>query len=236
MERQLGEMRKLGLEADEVLIQSSFHARHLLLFKKAVSEGQIYACTCSRKEVLESLARMASAPHGEPPLYTGHCRGVGRGVRQQETNNPSIAWRFKMEDEGGQHDFIMGRTDPDGGEFVPSYNWACAIDDHDGGYELLVRAWDLAHVASQQRAIHGWISTAPPPAVFYTSLVTQNDGKRLEKRTPGITLGELLASGLSVEAMLERFARSFSWRKEDYSSGALFGEAQKRITLAELGF
>jgi glutamyl-tRNA synthetase len=233
MEKQLEEMRQLGLVADQVLIQSSFYARHRELFDRGVSEGRVYACFCSRKEVQEALARHASAPHAEPPLYSGHCRNL---AAKPDGKHSALAWRFRMPDESGHHDFIIARTDSKGEEFVPAYNWACAIDDHDGGYALLARAWDLAHVAGQQRAIHSWISAASLPAIFHTSLVTQNDGKRLEKRTPGIALPELLRSGWTIEKMIANFQKSFSWDRSAYQPGALWGEARKTITLSELGF
>src|SRR5207237_1144609 len=71
LEGQLADVRGLGLEPDRIVIQSERFPRHEALFRTAVEEGQVYPCTCSRREVQEELQAMASAPHGEPPIYTG---------------------------------------------------------------------------------------------------------------------------------------------------------------------
>src|SRR6185437_14145850 len=53
---QLDDMAALGLIPDRVLTQSHQNTRHEDLFRAAIDKNQIYPCTCSRKEVLESLA------------------------------------------------------------------------------------------------------------------------------------------------------------------------------------
>src|SRR4051812_22191121 len=48
--RQLADLAALGMEPDAKLVQSSFHARHRAVFDQAAAQGQLYACTCSRKD------------------------------------------------------------------------------------------------------------------------------------------------------------------------------------------
>ncbi|MCM2277158.1 MAG: glutamate--tRNA ligase family protein [Oligoflexia bacterium] len=252
-ELQLADLRRLGLESragDERHLQSEREERHWELLLRAWHEGRVYPCSCSRKEVLDDLRTAASAPHGEPPLYGGRCREPSR---RPVPTHPTLAWRFRGEDPGGARDFIVARSaarpgskrelegPPDRGSFAPAYHWACAIDDHDGGYALLVRAWDLAHAVPHQRAIHEWVCAStgsgnPYPAVFHTSLLTSDSGGRLEKRTRGVTLPELEAAGLSPSEILERFERSFELDAASYSPGKIWGEARETITLGELGF
>lgn len=154
-----------------------------------------------------------------------------------------------MPDSNGHDDFIVARTAPalsNGlpieSTFVPAYHWACAIDDHDGAYPLLVRASDLATSARLQRAIHEWVSSSegastPVPAVFHTSLVTRDDGGRLEKRTAGVTWPELSASGWTKEKILAAFEKSFDCtllKKEKPASGGLFFEKDREISVSRL--
>lgn len=226
METQLEDMRALGLEADEVRIQSQSEDRHRAVFEAAVAAGTVYPCSCSRKEVAEAIA---SAPHGVTPVYSGACRDKPAGL------SGSCAWRFKTADP--TQDFLIGRTIQ--GKFLPAYHWACAIDDYDGAYPLLVRAWDLDHVVGQHRQIHAWLrayerTTTPFPAVFHTSLVTANDGHRLEKRTQGVTLPELLANGWTVERLLARFQASYV-NPGGFAPEKLWGEPARTLTLEELG-
>jgi glutamyl/glutaminyl-tRNA synthetase len=148
---------------------------------------------------------------------------------------------MSSEDESGTQDFIVGRTNPQGEEFVPSYQWACAIDDYDGEHALLVRASDLEHVVSQQRQIHGWVGAhegkpRPYPAVFHTALVLANDGHRLEKRTQGVTWPELQARGITATDLVDRFRGSFHAAQfQGFQPGRIWGEKPETLTLAKLG-
>jgi glutamyl/glutaminyl-tRNA synthetase len=220
-EEQLADLASLGLRPEQVVIQSGLRQRHWDTFKCAVLEKRVYACACSRKEVREALERSGSAPHHSSAMYSGHCR------LQPPTGAhglPTLAWRFAVsEDESGHSDFIVGRSstvlDVEGlpvdlDSFAPAYHWACAVDDWDGKYRLLVRAADLAEVLPQHRAIMAWLAASEKnpalfPAVFHTRLVTQNDGHRLEKRTRGATLEELGQLGLDRARILECFKRSW---------------------------
>lgn len=266
-EEQLADMAALRLIPDRILIQSEARERHWRTFQRAIHEKRVYPCTCSRKEVREALERSGSAPHptaspaprstappatpgAAAPTYSGHCRaarsGDGYGL-------PSLAWRFAVaEDASGRSDFIVGRSaieldalglpaNPD--SFAPAYHWACAVDDLDGGYRLLVRAADLAEVLPQHRAIMTWLALSEGrvpqmPAVFHTSLITQNDGHRLEKRTQGATLTELAQAGFGIDRILERFNQSWDadcLRLLQAGAGEFFGEKKHTMTLKELG-
>ncbi len=236
MERQLAEMEALGLRADRVEVQSAFFPRHLAVFRKAAAVSSVYPCFCSRKEVRESLEQASSAPHSTPPLYGGRCR-----YREAPATHelPTVAWRFRNPvDSTGAQDFIIGRTDHERklDTFVPAYNWACAVDDFDGNFLMLVRAWDLAGVLDQQRAVQAWLARLEEreftaPQVFHCALVVANDQHRLEKRTKGVTLDELRVQGLSDAEIVRRLKLSF-----DPKAGDAVGEARQQITVAELGF
>lgn len=237
---QASDMRELGMRADVELVQSEFYSRHLELFERARREGAVYACDCSRKDVQTALAGLASAPNdGGTPIYSGACRAKHT---PPNSNAVSIAWRLKMPREDGHDDVIIARTAPDGFVFVPSYHWACAIDDFDGAYDLLVRSIDLAPAAFVQRAIQTWLMKSlgvsrALPRLFHTTLVTQNDGHRLEKRTQGVTLDELHSSGITTVRLLELFDQSFdsSLLTTPFSGTGDLQELQTALSLSKLG-
>lgn len=245
---QLSDMAAIGVSPTQIYKQSEKHQRHFDLFLQAFEHNQIYPCDCSRKEVQAELAGLASAPHAQVPIYSGRCRSRNPLDLIASTNSESLAWRFIVSDTAGQSDFVIARTPPLSPEkiskkdFVPAYHWACAIDDYDGAYSLLIRAWDLATSLPLQRAIQKWLfdlSNKTPiyPSVFHSSLIVQNDGHRLEKRTPGVTLKELLDSGVTIDTLLNRFEQSFKIDGLDLNSppGSVLGEAEKALTLASLG-
>jgi glutamyl-tRNA synthetase len=247
--QQLQDMAQLGLKPDIVLVQSDFRRRHWQLFLDAIREGQVYPCDCSRKDVQAALAAIASAPHDAPAIYSGRCTSLS--THRPFNAMESLAWRFRMHENEGHDDMIIARSGvaldseglPEPATFVPAYHWACAIDDFDGGYDLLVRSIDLLPAAATQRAIQAWLSTrtglteARLPAVFHTSLVTQDDGHRLEKRTCGVTLPELAQKGIVPTDLVAVFAKSFDERLllSPVKNGEFLRETQDALKLSDLG-
>lgn len=247
---QLADMRKIGLVPDEIVVQTQRAARHRLAFERAVEEGRVYPCSCSRKEVRESLERMASAPHGQVPLYSGRCRKRREVEVHDQSEGGAVGWRFRHSESDGSRDFIVGRTDGMKAfvSFVPSYNWACAVDDHEGGYSLIVRAHDLGQVLEGQRAVQQMLGhwrgrklgleeedRAPYPAVYHCALVVQDSGARLEKRTCQVTLEALQENlGLGPDLIAKAFDASFSHPRAFVAPGALLGEAKQTLLLGDL--
>lgn len=250
-ELQLSQMALLGLTPDEVFVQSASLERHWQVFERAVREGKVYPCFCSRKEVKDALEGAASAPHGSPPIYSGRCRSLEDYPEQVPA---MIAWRFRNADPA--HDFIVARAAAPPGKaelaslrssFAPAYHWACAIDDYIGAYRMLVRASDLASVLNYQRAVGEMLfewsgKSVEHPAVFHCSLVTREDGGRLEKRTPGASLQEVMAGGLSADDVVRILESSFDIEffseapNGSVSSGLVFGEKLDTLSLSALGF
>lgn len=201
------DLERLGLRADEVLWQRERLSVHRQSLQQAHAEGRIYPCNCSRREVLEALA---SAPHLETTtsassqfaaIYNGKCRS-----NPPKDVHEGTGWRWRFADENGHRDVLIAR-----GELAlaePAYHWACAIDDADGAYQLLVRAIDLLPAEPIQQAIREWRRPGwgSKILVFHTALVVQDDGARLEKRTQGVTLDELK---LSIDQLRDCFERSF---------------------------
>ena len=247
---QIADLQSIGLVADQIVIQSDRYARHLELFHRARAEGRVYPCDCSRKDVLESLSQILRAPHAPIIEYSGHCRHRTDSSDLAAFHpTDTLAWRWKInapvegvDSEIGHHDAIVARTDARGEKFVPGYHWACAIDDADGNYRLLVRAWDLASVDEIQSDIRRWCRPSQDrnhfsPLVFHTSIVTRDDGGRLEKRTQGVTLAELQASGISSENLISKFQKSFDLteaRQQITSLHRPIGETLKSVSLQTL--
>ncbi len=251
-EQQLADMKSLGLTPDEVHVQTASHSQHYDLFLDAIKTKHVYPCDCSRKDVQAAARASASAPHSAPAAYSGHCRTRNLIESTIKRQNDSITWRFAFPNPTGHDDIIVARTNaaeyfpnqvPSSSSFVPSYHWACALDDYFGDYRVLVRAWDLESSAGIQRQIQKWLFERDrrPPAytdIFHTALITQNDGHRLEKRTHGVTLPDLEQNGVDAHALTQLFRVSFDKLvfsgKDGYDPG-IFGETKKTLTLVELG-
>ncbi len=211
----LEDLRWLGLDWDEgpdvggpygPYAQSERSERYRAAVADLVRRGLAYPCTCTRKE----LAELASAPHGEEPVYPGTCRN---GPTHPE-RPASIRFRFERGEpfvdrllgprsdgiESG--DFVIARSD---GLF--SYQLAVVADDAAMAITEVVRGADLLASVPRQAALHRALGHAPP-ATLHVPLVVGEDGVRLAKRHGAIAIREARAAGASAEQIVGQLAAS----------------------------
>jgi glutamyl-tRNA synthetase len=123
-------------------------------------------------------------------------------------------WRFRVPDGEsicfndelqGPQTFIAGK---DFGDFLvwrkdgfPSYELAVVADDHAMGITEVVRGADLLLSTARQLLLYralGWT----PPAWAHAPLILDNNGKRLAKRTSGLSIRQLRELGYSPSDIL----------------------------------
>ncbi len=248
LKTQIRELSFFDVESLPVDAQSKRLAFYEELFKEGARQGIFYPCSCSRKTVQEDILSMQSAPHFDVPLYSGVCRVPSA---RPTSLQPTIGWRLKSSlNVEGHQDILVGKTNNFSGEltdstqvnFQPSYHFACAADDYFSQCLWIVRSWDLKSAVLHQRELMKTFqqlflanSTLDFPSVFHTSLVTDNHGHRLEKRTQGVTLDELLKKYQLAE-LKKIFFNSFSGGAAIVDNPLkIYGEAKKTLTLLEIG-
>lgn len=184
-------LEALGLEWDgEVIWQSRRAAAYEAALARLRERGLVFACGCSRQEIL------ASAPHPgeEGPVYPGTCRpGLAAGRRPR-------ALRIRVPDEvvcfadglyGPQQqclasavgDFVLRRAD---GLFA--YQLAVVVDDAESGVNQVVRGADLLASTPRQIYLHTCLGS-PLPRYVHLPLVLAADGEKLSKRHGAIAEG-----------------------------------------------
>ena len=228
----LEDLRWLGVDWDEGLdvggayapyTQSERRALYLGAWSRLVAEGHVYACVCSRRDVL----RAAEAPHeaaaraapDDEPHYPGTCRppaGVASQVTASTSGPAGLNWRFRVPDgeelvfedlNRGRQVFVAGR---DFGDFVvwrrddvPAYQLAVVVDDALMRITEVVRGADLLKSTARQMLLQRALGHATP-AYFHCDLVTDERGERLAKRHESLSLRALRAAGLTPEAVRAR--------------------------------
>lgn len=199
----------LGLDWDgQVVHQSQRLERYREVFQTLVDTGQAYPCVCSRRDIAAAI----SAPHQgeEEPAYPGSCRSLD--AEQLLQSGRPYCWRLKLPpaprsvefvDLGcGSQRFEIGK---DFGDFViwrqdatPSYQLACAVDDHDLEMTEVVRGEDLLLSTARQLCIYqalGW----QPPQFYHCPLVRDDAGQRLAKRHDALSIRQCREAGMSPE-------------------------------------
>jgi glutamyl-tRNA synthetase len=191
--------------------QTDRYHQYLEAWRQLVDTGQIYPCTCSRKD----LAQAASAPHedSDEPLYPGTCRPAsGSGLRTGSHNG--VNWRFRVPDgeelsfhdiNCGEQRFTAGR---DFGDFLvwrkdatPSYQLAVTVDDAAMAITEVVRGADLLKSTVRQMLLQRALKLLTP-AYFHCELMRDQAGVRLAKRHDALSLRHLREQGLSSEQVL----------------------------------
>lgn len=192
----------------------------------------IYPCFCTRREIAAEIARSQSAPHGpEGPVYPGTCRRLAAAERaERRAAGTPFALRLDMEralalaalkgDEplafaelgmgpAGEHGWIGADPRPLGDvvlarkEVPASYHLAVVVDDALQGVSLVTRGQDLFHATALHRLLQCLLGL-PVPRYCHHPLLRDAQGRRLAKRTPGLSLRDLRAQGVSPSDIRRR--------------------------------
>jgi glutamyl-tRNA synthetase len=219
-EQIVNDLRWLGLDWDEgpdvggpyaPYAQSSRGMLYAEALDRLERDGRLYPCFCSRAELLA----VASAPHGiasEGPVYPGTCRHLTAQQRAVKAARKRPSLRFAMPDRpiafhdlaaGPQHfppgaggDFVVRRADG-----IIAYQLAVVVDDAAMGITDVLRGDDLLDSTPRQLMLYEALGL-PAPRFAHIPLLYGADGKRLAKRTRGITIGEMRSAGTKPEQIV----------------------------------
>ncbi|MEJ2471303.1 MAG: tRNA glutamyl-Q(34) synthetase GluQRS [Desulfuromonadales bacterium] len=190
----LATLDKLGLHWDgEIVWQSQRTAAYREALDALRAKGLVFACGCSRKEVLQS----APHPGEEGPVYPGTCRfGLPLGRKPR-------AFRMIVDDRPiGYTDGVFGPLQQQlattVGDFVLqradglfAYQLAVVVDDLASGVNQIVRGADLLSSTPRQIYLYSCLGE-PLPDYIHLPLATDARGAKISKRHGAISLNESL--------------------------------------------
>ncbi|MDR0977790.1 MAG: glutamate--tRNA ligase [Endomicrobium sp.] len=183
-----------------------------------------YPCYCLPEEVDEMRKKAQS--NKLPPKYDGRCKYLTPEQRlEKEKKGKKPVIRFKMPESGVTvlNDMIRGRVEFENSlldDFVimkasgvPTYNFACTIDDHLMEMTHVLRGDD--HISNTPRQIQiynalGW----QPPEFAHMSMILGSDGARLSKRHGHTSVLEYRKEGYLPEALINYLAL-LGWSTRD---------------------
>jgi glutamyl-tRNA synthetase len=183
--------------------QSDRSDRYAELVEQLWSDGSLYACDCTRDEVLERTRDNAI------PGYDGYCRD--RGLARSDRT----ALRFRIPDEGSTvvHDIIRGDVEfPHAAmeDFVcvkstgqPLFVLANCIDDRDTAISHVIRGEDLLPSTPKGLLIWQALDVHEPvvlPAFAHLPMLVNEQRKKLSKRRDRVAVESYRDDGFLADA------------------------------------
>ena len=177
------------------------------------SQGLVYPCFCTRKE----LRTLAGAPHMEDTgaPYPGICRtlsparraelyALGRKAAMRLVCPSEQAWHFTDRVFGPQQftlaecggDFALCRSDG-----VFAYQLAVVADDIAMRISQVVRGADILPSTARQLYLYSLFG-ASPPEYAHVPLLLDHEGERLAKRHQSLSLRALRDAGVRPQTVI----------------------------------
>ncbi|GHT45500.1 glutamate--tRNA ligase [Endomicrobiia bacterium] len=209
-----------------------------------VAKGFAYPCYCTTEEVDEM--RKKAQTDKLPPKYDGKCRNLMFEQRKQkEAEGKKAVIRFKMPKTGTVvlNDLIRGRVEFDNSllddfvimktNSVPTYNFACVIDDYLMEMTHILRGDD--HISNTPRQIQiystlGW----KIPEFAHMPMILGHDGTRLSKRHGHTSVLEYRKEGYLQEALINYLAL-LGWSTEDSQQVFTIEEMIQKFSIERCG-
>jgi len=223
----LDDLAWLGFTADEPPVRQSERRD---IYNDALTglrrQGLVYACNCSRADVLRNVRPDVGAPFQgaragrpeRPPLrpsdndelrYPGTCRdrglsespGLGIRVRLDDTVERFVDLRHgpQAQQPSAQCGDLLVK-DRDGNW---TYQFAATVDDFVQGVTLVVRGDDLLASTGRQIQLARLLGRGEPPQFLHHPLIMKSAGQKLSKSDRDSGICELRAAGWSPRQVIQ---------------------------------
>ena len=244
MDRQiLDTLAHHGLESDEPVRYSSHHqADYETAFGTLDTNGRLFPCSCSRKQVRQSQPGI-----GDTLIYNGRCRKAidqTGMIRSYRVRVPEQAITFKDHLQGLQTDslpqtvgdFVVKRGD---GQFA--YQLATVVDDHVQQITEVVRGSDLLPSTGRQILLQRLLGYHQPE-YLHLPVVTNQQFEKLSKQQGAKPINqdqacanlllalELLRQSPPPTLAIESAEAILKWATEHWHSNALTMTAKVTLT------
>jgi glutamyl-Q tRNA(Asp) synthetase len=231
----------LGFEWDEPPVYQSMR---LDRYREAItllqSQGLVYRCSCSRRELANGR---------EGAAYPGTCRE--RALPNRAPGRTALRYRYDRIPVGPFDDLWQGRCLPEAGDQgdpvverrdgLVAYQLAVVLDDFDCGVSRVVRGADLLASSFWQRSLQQALGL-PEPAYGHIPLLTEASGAKLSKSRHSLPLEPaqapallyqalaLLGQGPPAELARAGVAECWQWARAHWNPAVMAG--RKQLALA----
>jgi len=236
----------LGIKNDgEVVYQSERLSIYQNYAEELVAKGLAYKCFCTT----ERLAELKSAQElaKKPPVYDRCClkltpeeitakeeAGERFVIRFQIPTTPvTVSWTDKVKGDvsipiNTLEDFIIIK-----GDKWPTYNFANVVDDHEQGFNLIVRGDEFVPSTPKHILLYmalGWEA----PEFAHVPVIVGTDMKKLSKRNGDTAISDYQEKGYLPEALLN-FLVLLGWNPGTTEEVFTLSELEKAFSVDRVG-
>ncbi|MBR5377011.1 MAG: glutamate--tRNA ligase [Lachnospiraceae bacterium] len=229
-------LEKAGLEHDEgpdkegqcgpyVQSERVREGLYMRYAKELIEKGEAYYCFCT-PERLKTLKSGSDDEGKEYTVYDKHCLSLSKEeVEENLKSGKPFVIRQNNPAEGTTvfHDEIYGDISVDNSELddmiliksdgFPTYNFANVVDDHLMGITHVVRGNEYLSSSPKYNRLYeafGW----EVPVYVHCPLITDEEHKKLAKRSGHSSFEDLLDQGFLPEAIVN-FVALLGWSSSD---------------------
>ena len=192
--------------------------------KELIDKGEAYYCFCDRERLASLKTEVVEGK--EISIYDKHCLGLSAEEVQAnlDAGKPFVI-RQNIPNEGSTtfHDELYGDITVENSELddmiliksdgFPTYNFANVVDDHTMNITHVVRGNEYLSSSPKYVRLYdafGW----QVPVYIHLPLITDENHKKLAKRSGHSSFEDLLEQGFVTEAIINYIAL-LGWSPED---------------------
>ena len=188
-----------------VVRQRDRHAIYERALERLSSQGLVYACECSRRQIGEAGGA------GDELRYPSTCRSRGLPLegRPLRVRLPEDEVVFEDALVGSQHQVPARQCgDPLLRDRVGqwTYQFAVTVDDADQEIDVVIRGADLLPSTGRQILLARLLGREQPPLFLHHPLIVGADGAKLSKSNRDTGIRQLRAAGATAADVLGRAA------------------------------
>ena len=202
-------LNAFGIKYDQVVYQSENFKTHWKFATDLLTQKKAFVCFCTPADIEKE--REIAQKEKRPYRYSGKCEELSDVEVLQREDEPFVIRLKKPQNPIKFKDIIKGEMEfsPfDIDSFVilrqnkiPTYNFACAIDDMLYDISLIIRGEDHLSNTPKQIAIQKAIGYEKEIKYAHLLIFLNSEGKKMSKRDEASSVSWLLEEGFLPEAI-----------------------------------
>jgi glutamyl-Q tRNA(Asp) synthetase len=189
--------------------QSDAHQRYEAALMHLIATQQVYACTCSRKEILSTMRASDTSGDDVELRYAGTCRN-----KNIPLDTPQASLRLALPDRDIPFsDLNLGLQIQNPyrqcGDLLLkdrhghwTYQFAVTVDDLCQSITHVIRGADLLSSTGRQILLGSWLGRKQPAQFFHHPLIIDANGRKLGKRFFSEAIRKRREAGESPDRLL----------------------------------